>query len=252
MQNGLYVATSGLLMQEERLNVISNNLANVNTTGFKKELALFSDYRPVDKRFPQNYIQKSYYNRTINSSVKLDDITTDFVHGPFKSTDNTFDLAIEDENNFFTVETPFGVRFTKDGSFTLNSQGELVTHDGFNVLDTAGNPIIIPQGAQSVEFLRDGNILIDGAQVATLSVARFEDLEYLQKIGRNLYAAVDTLPQVPDFAGVRQGFLEMSNVEPVMEMVRMIEALRGFEMYQKAVHTYDSMNEKAANDIARI
>ena len=96
MQNGLYVATSGLLMQERRVDAISNNLSNVNTNGFKKDLALFSDYRPVDKRFPQNWIQKSLYNKTIHPSVKLADIYT--IHEPvhFPKTDNYFDLAFQE------------------------------------------------------------------------------------------------------------------------------------------------------------
>ncbi len=145
MQNGLYVATSGLLMQEKRVEVISNNISNINTNGFKKELAVFSDYRPVDKRYPQNWIQKTLYNRTINSSVKLDDNPTDFEMGHLKLTENKFDLALQDPSCFFAVETPWGMRYTRDGEFTLNSDGELVTNQGFNLVDRGtGAPIVAP------------------------------------------------------------------------------------------------------------
>ncbi|MDR2869906.1 MAG: flagellar hook-basal body protein [Deferribacteraceae bacterium] len=253
MQNGLYVATSGLLMQERRVDAISNNLANVNTNGFKKDLALFSDYRPVDKRFPQNWIQKSLYNKTINSDVKLDDIATNHEQGHFRHTGNGFDLALEDTHNFFAVETPWGIRYTKNGEFTLNSEGELVTRDGFNVLDANTNaPILIPQGMGSISVSREGNVFAGDTNIAQVSVAWFNDLAYLQKSGHNLYSAVDTLPQRPANATVLQGFVESSNVNPITEMVQMVDAMRGFEMYQKMIHTYDALNEQASNAIARM
>ncbi len=253
MQNGLYVATSGLLMQQQRLDIISNNVANINTNGFKKELAIFSDYRPVDNRYPQNWIQKTLYNRTINSSVKLDDVTTDFEMGHFKQTGNSFDLALQDTKNFFAVDTPWGVRYTRDGEFTMNSNGELVTRDGFNLLDrNTGAPIVIPPDNRYMDITSDGTVHINNAPIAQIDVAHFDEPEYLQKVGRNLYTAVDTLPTVPENATVTQGYVESSNVDPIMEMVRMIDAIRGFELYQKVVHTYDSMNEQAATAIAKM
>ena len=253
MQNGLYVAASGLLMQQERFDVISNNVANVNTNGFKQELAVFSDYRPVDKRYPQNWIQKTLYNRTINSSVKLDDINTNFEMGHFKQTGNSFDVALQDTKNFFAVETPWGVRYTRDGEFTMNSDGELVTRDGFNLLDrNTGAPIVIPPDRRYMDITGDGTVYVNNAPIGQVEVSRFEELEYLQKVGRNLYAALDVLPEEPQNATVTQGYVESSNVDPIMEMVRMIDAMRGFELYQKVVHTYDSLNEQAANAIAKV
>jgi len=253
MQNGLYVATSGLLMQQRRLDVISNNVANVNTNGFKRELTVFSDYRPVDKRYPQNGIQKTLYNKTINSSVKLDDINTDFEMGHFKQTENSFDVALQDIKNFFAVDTPWGIRYTRDGEFTMNSNGELVTRDGFNLPDrNTGAPIVIPPDHRRMDITNDGVVYIDNAPIGQIDVVRFEEPEYLQKVGRNLYTAVSVLPDVPLNATVTQGYVETSNVDPIMEMVRMIDAMRGFELYQKVVHTYDSMNEQAANAIAKV
>ncbi|MDR0454852.1 MAG: flagellar basal-body rod protein FlgF [Deferribacteraceae bacterium] len=253
MQNGLYVAAGGLLMQQQRMDVISNNIANINTNGFKRDLAVFSDYRPVDKRYPQNWIQKSLYNRTINSSVKLDDIYTDFEMGHFKKTENSFDVALQDIKNFFAVETPWGVRYTRDGEFTMNSDGELVTRDGFNLLDrNTGAPIVIPPDHRRMDITNDGTVYIDNAAIGQIDVARFEETEYLQKVGRNLYAAVDALPDIPQNPTVTQGYVETSNIDPIMEMVRMIDSMRGFELYQKVVHTYDSLNDQAANVIAKV
>ncbi|MDR2885078.1 MAG: flagellar basal-body rod protein FlgF [Deferribacteraceae bacterium] len=253
MENGLYVAASGMLMQQQRMDVISNNMANINTTGFKKELALFSDYRPVDNRNPQNLIQKSYYNRTINSSVKLDDIVTNHEQGHLKQTENKFDVAIIDENNFFAVETPFGVRYTRDGEFTMNSEGELVTRDGFRVMDMDTDaPIVIPPDHVYMDITNDGTVNIDNAPIGQIAVVRFEDLGALQKMGRNLYTAVGAIPEQAENPTVMQGYVESSNVNPVLEMVNMVEAARAFEMYQKAVQTHDSLDDLAANTIGRM
>jgi len=117
MLNGLYVATSGLVAQENRVNLISNNLSNINTTGYKKDKSVFTMYLPQDKRYPQNIIRDTVYNKSINSVVRLDDIYSDFQIGTLKETGNTFDLALENENAFFVLDTPFGLRFTRDGNF---------------------------------------------------------------------------------------------------------------------------------------
>jgi flagellar basal-body rod protein FlgG len=254
MLNGLYVATSGLLMQEARVGAISNNLANINTAGYKRDLPVFSEYRPIDKRIPQNWIQKSLYNKTINSSVKLDEISVNHLTGPLKETGNKFDLALDNANQFFAVETPWGIRYTRDGEFTLNSQGELVTQDGFNLLDRAtGAPLIIPPNAEDINITPDGTIYINNNNpIGEIDIAAFTETGKLQKTGRNLFTAVGILPEIPENIKVSQGFVEMSNSSPILEMVRMVEALRGFEMYQKVVQTYDSLNDKAANEIARL
>jgi flagellar basal-body rod protein FlgG len=251
MENGLYVATSGLLMQEARMVAISNNLANVNTVGFKRDLTVFSEYRNPDRRIPQNWIQKTSYNKTINAAVKLDENTNNQSVGPLKGTNNTFDLALEEENSFFAIDTPWGLRFTRNGEFTLNDAGELVTQDGFNVLDTTGANITVPNDEEKPIITKDGVLYIGGVQITQIDVAYFSEPEKLQKVGRNLYAAVGVLPEEPPRGVVRQGYLEMSNVSPVLEMMRMIDAMRGFEMYQKMVQTYDGLNDKTANEIAR-
>ncbi|MDR2104346.1 MAG: flagellar basal-body rod protein FlgF [Deferribacteraceae bacterium] len=253
MQNGLYVAASGLLMQEARVSAISNNLANINTAGYKRDLPVFSEYRPIDRRMPQNLIQKSLYNKTINSSVKLDEISVNQTAGPLKETGNKFDLALENPKQFFAVETPWGIRYTRDGEFTLNAEGQLVTHDGFYLLDRAtGAPIVVPANAGQPNITPDGAIYVNNAPIGEIDIAAFTETEKLQKVGRNLFSAVGILPEIPENIKLSQGFVEMSNVNPILEMVRMVDALRGFEMYQKMVQTYDSLNDKAANDIARM
>ncbi|MDY6821473.1 MAG: flagellar hook-basal body protein [Deferribacterota bacterium] len=254
MLNGLYVATSGLLAQENRVNSLSNNLANINTTGYKKEKPVFTMYLPRDKRYPQNIIRESLYNKSINSVVRLDDIYTDFQTGTLKETTNPYDLALGNENAFFVVDTPFGLRFTRDGNFTLNNEGVLVNQDGYPVLssDYINNPeIVIPNDA-NVTFTEQGEVLIDNLLQNRLYIVSFNNLHNLQKVGRNMYQATNILPEEAENPELKQGFLESSNVNPVGEMVKMIDSLRSFERYQKAIDILDGANDIASNRLGRI
>ncbi len=253
MLNGLYSSTSGLLMQQQRLDTISNNLANVNTAAYKKDTSVFTLYRPeFDQRYPQNYIKESLYNETINSVVQLDDVVTNFERGHFKQTSNTFDVALENPNAFIAIETPWGVRYTRSGEFTLNNEGELVTQDGFNVM-SANNPgtenIVIPQG-QDIQMTIDGAIHADNVAVDAIMIVEFDEVANLQKVGRNQYTAVGTEGVQTANGGVRQGFIEASNVNAIGEMVKMIDASRGYEMYSKVVQTHDDTMQQSNSRIA--
>jgi len=269
MLNGLYVATSGLVAQESRVNTISNNLANINTTGFKRDRPVFSMYMPGDKRWPQSIIKSTVYNKSINSVVKLDDIYSDFSSGSLRETENKLDVALKNKDAFFAVETSFGIRFTRDGHFSLNSDGELVTKDGFHVLssDYQNDPVItIPQVGElfindsvitipqdeELFITENGEILLDDLLQNQLYIVEFPEKHNLQKTGRNLYQAVEMLPVASANPMVSQGYLETSNINPVEEMVKMIDALRSFETYQKVIQTLDSVNEIASNRIGRM
>ena len=253
MINGLYTATSGMLMQQTRLDVISNNLANVNTTGFKKEQAVFSVFRPHEERLPQTWIRDTLYNKSINTAVILDDIYTNHENGELKQTGNVFDLALVKENAFFSIDTPWGVRYTRAGDFTMNENGDLVTREGYPVMSNqeGGAPINIPDGTH-ISTDREGNIYSDGIVINTLGLSEFDDLSYLQKVGRNLFAAVDIEPTLATAPQMYQGFLEQSNVNPISEMVRMIDASRGYEIYSKVVQTHDQILSTSANKIAEM
>ncbi len=254
MLNGLYSSTSGLLMQQHRMDNIANNLANVNTTAYKKDTPVFTLYRPeFDQRYPQNLIKESLYNETINSVVQLDDITTNYERGHFKETGNTFDLALENPNAFFAIETPWGVRYTRSGEFTINEEGTLVTQDGFPLV-SANNPgeenITIPQGGEDINMTTDGTIFANNVAIDALLVVEFADLANLQKVGRNQYTAVGTEGAITANGGVRQGTLEASNVNAIGEMVKMIDASRGYEMYAKVVQTHDEIMQQSNSKIA--
>ncbi len=252
MLNGLYVSTSGLLMQQSRLDTISNNLANMNTNAFKKDMAVFSVYRPKDERYPQNFIRETSYNKTINTAVMLDDIATDHQIGHITKTDNRLDFALEQENAFFAVDTPWGIRYTRDGAFTRNADGDLVTQEGYPVMSRNAQGTANINIPQNVRFEADetGTLYTDGIPGEQLMIVEFDDIEKLQKVGRNHYAAVDIEPVEAENAGVRQGYLEGSNVNPLAEMVQMVEASRGYEMYSKAVQTFDEIEGQAATKIS--
>jgi len=250
MLNGLYVAASGMMMQEKIVNNVANNLANVHTNGYKKDGFTFRNYIAKAKEYPEDIIRGSLYNQTINRTVQLDKNYLDLSLGDVHQTGNKFDLALGNKDAFFVVDTPFGIRYTRDGAFTLNSNNELVNSSGYKLLSTNNQPIVI--NGRDVVFLSSGEIMVDGVQVDSLNIASFDDLERLQKVGRNLFAAIDTLPNEVVDPVLMQGYLEKSNVNAVSEMVKMIEANRGFETYQKVIQTIDQLNDKASNEIGRI
>jgi flagellar basal-body rod protein FlgF len=252
MLNGLYVATSGLMMQNRRVENIANNLANVNTTGYKKDVPVFTEYFPVEKDFPQNFIRTTDYNKAMNSTVKQADNKTDFSMGHLKETGRSMDFALSDPNTFFVVDTPFGIRYTRDGAFIINENRELVTSDGYPVLsntnDAAPQPVLVPE-----EFFvsETGEILVDGEAIEQFGIAYFENTENLQKVGHNLYAAVGVEPEQAENPGLLQGYLEGSNINAVLEMVRMIDAMRSFETYQKVIQTIDGINGTVINTVGK-
>ncbi|MGA1863329.1 flagellar hook-basal body protein [Deferribacter thermophilus] len=253
MLNGLYTATSGMLALNRKIEIISNNLANINTTSYKREDAVFTNYLYKDERNPQGLIRQSEYNKTINNTVSLHSVFTDFESGNLMHTGNKLDLALETKNTFFAVETPFGIRFTRDGHFTLDKDRRLVNKDGFPVLSRNyenNEGIILPDG--DITITEKGEILVNGAIVDQLFIAEVDDPSKMQKMGRNLYAAIGFVPDESESPVVKQGFLEGSNVNPVKEMVAIIDAMRGFETYQKVIQTIDEINSRTSNDIGRL
>lgn len=249
MLNGIYVATSGMLMQEKIVNSISNNLANAHTNGYKKDGYTFKNYVIKSEKYPENIIRGSLYNKTINRVVQIDKNYLDFSAGAIHQTGNKLDIALNDPNSFLTVETSFGIRFTRDGALSLNNNNELVTSSGYRVLSNNNQPITING---DVTFLTNGEVLINGVQIDQLAIATFDDMEKLQKSGRNLFNAIDILPRKSENPLLMQGYIEGSNVNVVKEMVRMIEANRGFETYQRVIATIDQLNDKASNELGRI
>jgi flagellar basal-body rod protein FlgG len=239
MNSGMFAAVSGNVAAMKRLDVIANNIANVNTAGFKKDRMSF-----------ESLLMASTSAANGDQPVLSDNAaSTDFSAGPMKQTGNTLDVAI-DGDGFFVVNTPQGPAYTRQGTFQRNNEGKLINRDGFEV---AGTGSLVINGAR-VEIDAKGGVLVDGAQVGTLQVVDFPQPYKLEKIGDGLFRATDPQqsPQPAAKTLVRQGFLEESNVNVVREMADMIETNRYFETCQKVVQAYDSVAAKAANEIGKV
>lgn len=187
---------------------------------------------------------------TMNGGIKVESIETDFTQGDLETTDNQLNFAIKGKG-FFTIETPGGTRYTRDGSFILNSEKALVTTEGYPVIGTEG-PIVIEGTTVAVNDA--GEILVDGQLANKFQMAAFENNRDLRKTGEGLYTFAKGIePKEAEFEGTLiQGHLENSNVDPVKEMVEMMTLYRGYESNQRLVRAYDESIGKAVNEVGRI
>lgn len=258
MLKGLYTAYSGLLNEQNRMDVMTNNLANASTTGYKKEGTTsqsFGDvlaYKIKDESVGLSNTQKIGVN---NPGVKIGENYTDFSQGSFQITDNTYDLALGGEG-FFAVEftnkaDEVSTKYTRSGSFTLNTDGYLVTSDGDYVLDTENQRIQLDTLKESV-ISKNGTISQDGIEIAQIQVADFEDYDYLEKYGETYFEPIEGATLTEGNATVNSGYLEMSNIQVVSEMVNMIAITRAYESSQKVVQTYDESLEIAVNQLGKL
>lgn len=253
MNSALWVAKTGLDAQQTRMAVVSNNLANVNTTGFKRGRANFEDllYQNVQTAGAQSSTQTQLPSGlSIGTGVRIGATEKMFAQGNLLQTNNSLDVAINGRG-FFQILMPDGtMAYSRDGSFQLDSQGQIVNDQGFPLQPG----LQIPQGAQDVSISADGIVSVTLAgqstpqQVGTLTLADFINPAGLQPRGDNLYAetAASGSPQTgtPGLNGIgslAQGSLESSNVNVVEEMVSMIETQRAYEMNSKAISTTDQM-----------
>ena len=251
MVKGLYTAYTGMINQEHRMDVLTNNLANADTNGYKKEGATAQSFDSIlAYKIKDNSEGYRLAKRTgvHNPGVKIGEGYTDFSQGPLKTTENPYDLALTDKG-FFAVEFTdkqgeTSVKYTRDGNFTLNESGELVTQDGDRVLGTNGQPVKIDP-LKDTQINVQGQVIQDGKVAATIQVTDFEDYNYLEMYGENLYRAVDGATQADEVtATVNQGFKEASNINVVSEMVEMISIAREYESGQKVINAMDEMMSK--------
>ncbi len=255
MVRGLYTAATGMNVQTKRLDVISNDLANANTTGYKKDTAVISS-------FPQvlaNRLGDIQNHRTNNGPIgnmslgaKIDEVYTNFIQGSLIKTDGLVDVAIQGEG-FFAVQTPNGTAYTRDGSFSVNQAGQVVTKEGYYVLSQGGAPLQLGEDFLSstagITIKENGEIYRGSELLDRLAMVRFEDNKTLQKLDDNLYQAGGAA--IPFEGSVIQGFLEASNVNPVTAMVDMITVSRAYEANQKVIQTQDALLGKTVNELGR-
>lgn len=251
MLRGLYTSYTGMLNEQYRMDIMSNSLANVNTVGFKKEGSTSQAYSDVMAVKIKDWTETPNTPKKLGNmslGVKIGETYTDFSQGSFRTTENTFDLAIGGKG-FFNIEFTnkageTSTKYTRDGGFTITKDGYLVTKDGDYVLGENGR-IQLSTTAGSTVFDRAGNIFQDDRLVASLKLSDFEDTNYLTHYGETMWDATEGAVEIePEKAEVFQGFLEMSNASVVKEMVNMITISRQYESNQKMLTTFDDALEK--------
>ena len=249
MTTGMGDVVAGALFQQLRLGVISNNLANVNTVGFKKDLAM---YEPLgsealtDEKVQEAIIAPDLEKFAANLPAKT---VTNFEQGTVAHTGNKLDVALNGEG-FFSIEAPDGTQYTRKGNFTINDQNELCTVDGFPVLGEGGR---ITLESTNLEIGEDGSIMENGDVVDKLKIVNFEEYSLIKK-GEGHFSPVNENVQEiePENMFVQQGYLEQSNVNAVKMMTEMIDTLRGFESYQKAISTLNETTSLAVNKVGDV
>jgi flagellar basal-body rod protein FlgF len=229
------IAAQGLFRQEQRLNVLSNNLSNVQTAGYKKDFPVFSKILTQAADGQKGWITQS-------SATLLQ-------QGDLQRTGNDLNAAVEGEG-FFKVKTPWGVRYTRNGNFKLNGEGTLVDGNGFAIM---GRRDEIQIRGKSVQIQPNGSIQVDGQEVDQIGLVTFPDLNRLRKEGYS-YFAVEEGQEEMEVRGsqIVQGSLEMANVNAIEEMIQLIDAQRSFESCQKIIQASDAMDSKVVNDLGRV
>ena len=226
---------SGLLRE---LQVIANNIANISTTGFRREGIVFSEFvRRLDRQEDTLSMAAANAHQTY------------LTQGGLTMTGGALDLAIEGEG-FFTIETPDGQAYTRAGHFTPNAAGELVTVDGLRLLDAGGAPVFVPAEAVQIAVSRDGTISADGQPLAQLGLVVPDDPSELRRSTGVLHEIQGDTRPVADPV-ILQGFLEDSNVNPITEMARMIEVQRAYETGQKFLDREDERIRNVVSTLGR-
>ena len=281
MVRGLYTGASGMIAQMGKINVLSNNLANVNTPSYKKDTTIL-------KAFPEMLIRRinddgvriippgSYDLMPVigkmGTGVEVNEVYTRHTQGAFKQTQNDFDMALEGKG-FFCVETEDGERYSRNGSFLIDRDSFLVTKDGYKVLGENGpiqikkNNFMVDEDGnvfENLEYADDPMRLVSMEEnewnqtvlIDRLKIVDFPKLRYIKKIGDSLYRETKYSEKAyiieNERPKVRQGFIEASNVNPVLEMVSLIEVHRNYEANQKMIQASDAALSKAVNEVGRV
>lgn len=277
MMNGFYSATSGMVTQFNRLDVISNNLANANTNGYKRDDVVIGDFLRLYEEYKhelplQNHTREAakFLNRTINRVPSVVEEYSDMTVGSFSRTENPLDLALKNANAFFAIMTPNGVRYTRDGAFELDNSGILVNKNGFPVLSREGidegSVISIDLASSNVEVNKNGDIFIRNLSnenignpepIGSIAVVSFINPKYLKKVGDNLYEipseSLNERININDNNIIASGFIEKSNINPVVEMTALITTNRLVDIYSKVMKTHqDDLAPEAINKLAAI
>jgi flagellar basal-body rod protein FlgF len=259
MFDGMWSATEGMLAMQQQQDIISNNLANAGTAGFRKEVM---DVECFNQILNEQMKEKGPVNRPgrgtggflqatgsmINNCKLYTSTRTNYSQGSLNLTSNKFDMALDDNGKgFFTVQTPDGIKFTRNGSFRLSTDGCLVTQDGSKVLGQKG-----PIKVEGTDFkVNDQGVVMDGEkEIDKFLITEFVDKSNLQKHGEGMFQASSGFRVSKEFS-VKQGYLEMGNLNTVQEMVDMMSTMKAFEANQKVLQAEDQAIRKTINEVGK-
>lgn len=251
MLRSLYIAATGMLVQRKKMDVITNNITNIETTGYKRDQLISRSFKDmlITRINDPAVVNYSTPIGNQNTGVHIDEVSTDFSQGNMEDTGKLTDLALQGPG-FFTVSTPGGERYTRDGSFGVNSEGYLVTSDGNYVMGVSGK---IRVGTGKFNVSGQGVVTVNGTPAGKLKIVTFADAKGLRKEGNNLYANYNaqTVATTAE-TSVKQGYLEGSNVDIAREMVDMISVSRLYDTNQRMVKMLDQSLDKAVNEVGRV
>jgi flagellar basal-body rod protein FlgF len=240
MDNTTYIALANQLALTRQMDIVANNIANANTTAFKGERVLFTNYladlgpgQDQQLNFPQDI-----------------GVSRNFEEGSLTPTGNSLDLAISGDG-FFAVNAPNGTRYTRAGAFALNTQGQIVDLAGDTVLDEHGNPIAVAPGQTQVSVSQDGTVSTESGQLARLQLVRFDDPNNLSAEGANLFDAGGATPIPASASKVIQGSIEGSNIQPVTELTHLLQIQHGIEAAQRVISAENDRQTKMIDALTK-
>lgn len=250
MIKGLYAAASALITGVYRQQAVAHDIANVDTPGFKQILTSLNEFDNTSAytQGSQNNTDQIAYLGNMGLGVMAAPETTDFAQGTLKNTDSPLDLAISGAG-FFRIRTPEGERYTRDGRFSRDANGQLVTVDGNMVLSASGQPIKLAEGEPTISV--NGDIMVNGVAAGKIGLAVFADTTTLTRAGENTFSST-AAPTTTGAGTIYQSTLEQSNVDSAQLMTQMIEISRSYQAAQQMVQNQDELLGKAISTLGRV
>ena len=236
MENAGYIALSRQMALRQQMDVVANNLANLNTSAFKGERMLFSEY-----------LSKTEDGKLLSFVQDLA-VFRDLRQGAMTRSGNPLDLAINGDG-YLKVETPGGERFTRRGSFTLDERGRIVTPEGHPLLNAGDAPITIPTDSETITITRDGTVSTEAGELGRIQLVSFENEQFLTRGENGLYDAGDERPETVRAPDIQQGMIETSNVQGVFEMTRLIETVRSYQSANKLTEAEHERQRRAIDHL---
>lgn len=238
MESALLLSLSRQVALKDHMESIANNIANMSTPAYKGERTLFQEYL----NGPKGLEQTTY--------PQLKGLFREIQEGPIATTGNSLDVALHGKG-YLVIKAPEGTRFTRDGHLSINSKSQIVTQQGYPVLNVNDQPMTVPSDAKGITIAKDGSISAGDTKVGQFKLVKFENEQQLTRAGDGLYKT--DAPQLPATdMDVLQGNLESSNIQPVLEITRMIEAARMYQSSQKIINSEDERMRKAIERLGRV